>query len=248
MKKILTFFLASIMMLSVAAFSVACSDGKDNNSGSETDNTVYTITVEDSDYYDVVGQTTKATAGTEASVSVAAKYSAASVEKVFFNENECVKSDTEENKYTFTMPAENVVITVNLKWQDISTDNFLTWDEKNSVEFKIFAEPENYFPSFDDGELTARVCKDPSQSGGFFTEHGEKAFSLNKDVIPDEALSVSVTNANMSNKAVAFVVHIDRSKIKEGTAQIVLHVENKHKFGDAAILVCTVTVAGAQAE
>ena len=61
-------------------------------------------------------------------------------------------------------------------------------------------------------------------------------------------MSVSVTNANMSNKAVAFVVHIDRSKIKEGTAQIVLHVENKHKFGDAAILVCTVTVAGAQAE
>ena len=247
MKKILTIFLASIMMLSVVTFSVACSDGKGNNSGSVTDNTVYTVTVEGSDYYDAVGQTTQATAGMESSVRVAAKYSAVSIEKVFFNENECVKSDTEENTYTFTMPAENVVITVSLKWNDVSTDNFLTWDKENSVEFEIFAQP-NYLPSWDDGELTANVSKDPSQSGGYFTAHEEKAFSLNKDVIPDEALFVSVTNAKMSNIAVAFVVHIDRTKIKEGTAQIVLQVENKHKFGDAAILVCTVTVVGAQAE
>lgn len=59
---------------------------------------------------------------------------------------------------------------------------------------------------------------------------------------------MSVTNAHMSTNAVAFVVHIDRTKIKEGTAQIVLRVENGHKFEDAAVLVCTVTIVAAQTE
>ena len=249
MKKKFTGIFTSILALSMAAFFVACGDGSGDDRSSGTDNTVYTVTAEDSDYYDVGGQTTQATAGTEAYVIIEPEYAAVSIEKVFFNGQECTESSTEENKYTFTMPAENVEITVNLKWKDVSTDNFLTWNNENPVEFEIFAEPaEDYFPSWDDGELTADVSQAPSQSGGFFSAHDEKAFSLNKNVIPDEALSVSVTNAHMSTNAVAFVVHIDRTKIKEGTAQIVLRVENGHKFEDAAVLVCTVTIVAAQTE
>lgn len=80
------------------------------------------------------GQTTQATAGTEAYVIIEPEYAAVSIEKVFFNGQECTESSTEENKYTFTMPAENVEITVNLKWKDVSTDNFLTWNNENPVE------------------------------------------------------------------------------------------------------------------
>lgn len=72
---------------------------------------------------------------------------------------------------------------------------------------------------------------------------------MNQDVIPDEALSVSALHANSKypNDATGFEVRIDRSKISAGTAQIVLRVENEHKFGDAALLVITVEVTDAAA-
>lgn len=185
MKKKFTGILTSILALSMAAFFVACGDGSGDDRSSGTDNTVYTVTAEDSDYYDVGGQTTKATAGTEAYVIIEPEYAAVSIEKVFFNGQECTESSTEENKYTFTMPAENVEITVNLKWKDVSTDNFLTWNNENLAKFEIFAEPaEDYFPSWDDGKLTADVSKAPSSSGGFFLHTTRKRFRLIKTSFP----------------------------------------------------------------
>lgn len=96
MKKKFTGILTSILALSMAAFFVACGDGSGDDRSSGTDNTVYTVTAEDSDYYDVGGQTTQATAGTEAYVIIEPEYAAVSIEKVFFNGQECTESSTEE--------------------------------------------------------------------------------------------------------------------------------------------------------
>ena len=190
------------------------------------------------------GQTRSATAGSAAYVAIEPQFDAVSIDKVLFNGQECTESATEANCYEFTMPAANVEITVEYSFTDNESDNFLEWNSENPSSFVMTtdAEEEWYNPQYDTSgnRLTADVFKSPSQSGGFFSSHEETAFSMNQDVIPDEALSVSFTSKD--SNATDFSVVVDRSKISAGTAQIVLLVENGHKFGDAALLVITVEV------
>ena len=195
------------------------------------------------------GQTRSATAGTAAYVAIEPQFDAVSIDKVLFNGQECTESAAEAHRYEFTMPAANVEITVEYSFTDNESDNFLEWNSENPSSFVMTtdAEEEWYNPQYDTSgnRLTADVFKSPSQSGGFFSSHEETAFSMNQDVIPDEALSVSFTSKD--SNATDFSVVVDRSKISAGTAQIVLLVENGHKFGDAALLVITVEVTDAVA-
>ena len=251
MKKVITGILAALLALSAGAFFAACGGAPDEGDD-KTDPTVYTVTAEESDFYDVNGQTRSATAGTAAYVAIEPQFDAVSIDKVLFNGQECTESATEANRYEFTMPAANVEITVEYSFTDNELDNFLEWNDGNPSSIEIWkpqSETDTYFPQGDDEKLTADVFKSPSQSGGYFSSHEETAFSMNQDVIPDEALSVSAlhANSNYPNDATGFEVRIDRSKISAGTAQIVLRVENEHKFGDAALLVVTVEVTDAAA-
>ena len=251
MKKVITGILAALLALSAGAFFAACGGAPDEGDDN-TDPTVYTVTAEESDFYDVNGQTRSATAGSAAYVAIEPQFDAVSIDKVLFNGQECTESATEANRYEFTMPAANVEITVEYSFTDNESDNFLEWNDGNPSSIEIWkpqSETDTYFPQGDDEKLTADVFKSPSQSGGYFSSHEETAFSMNQDVIPDEALSVSAlhANSNYPNDATGFEVRIDRSKISAGTAQIVLRVENEHKFGDAALLVITVEVTDAAA-
>lgn len=252
MKKVITGILAALLALSAGAFFAACGGAPDEGDD-KTDPTVYTVTAEESDFYDVNGQTRSATAGSAAYVAIEPQFDAVSIDKVLFNGQECTESATEAHRYEFTMPAANVEITVEYSFTDNESDNFLEWNSENPSSFVMTtdAEEEGYNPQYDTSgnRLTADVFKSPSQSGGYFSSHEETAFSMNQDVIPDEALSVSALHANSKypNDATGFEVRIDRSKISAGTAQIVLRVENEHKFGDAALLVITVEVTDAAA-
>ena len=251
MKKVITGILAALLALSAGAFFAACGGAPDEGDD-KTDPTVYTVTAAESDFYDVNGQTRSATAGTAAYVAIEPQFDAVSIDKVLFNGQKCTESATEANRYEFTMPAANVEITVEYSFTDNESDNFLEWNDGNPSSIEIWkpqSETDTYFPQGDDEKLTADVFKSPSQSSGYFSSHEETAFSMNQDVIPDEALSVSAlhANSNYPNDATGFEVRIDRSKISAGTAQIVLLVENGHKFGDAALLVITVEVTDAAA-
>lgn len=251
MKKVITGILAALLALSAGAFFAACG-GTPDEGDDKTDPTVYTVTAEESDFYDVNGQTRSATAGTAAYVAIEPQFDAVSIDKVLFNGQECTESAAEAHRYEFTMPAANVEITVEYSFTDNESDNFLEWNDGNPSSIEIWkpqSETDTYFPQGDDEKLTADVFKSPSQSGGYFSSHEETAFSMNQDVIPDEALSVSAlhANSNYPNDATGFEVRVDRSKISAGTAQIVLRVENEHKFGDAALLVITVEVTDAVA-
>ena len=251
MKKVITGILAALLALSAGAFFAACGGAPDEGDD-KTDPTVYTVTAAESDFYDVNGQTRSATAGSAAYVAIEPQFDAVSIDKVLFNGQECTESAAEAHRYEFTMPAANVEITVEYSFTDNESDNFLEWNDGNPSSIEIWkpqSETDTYFPQGDDEKLTADVFKSPSQSGGYFSSHEETAFSMNQDVIPDEALSVSAlhANSNYPNDATGFEVRIDRSKISAGTAQIVLRVENEHKFGDAALLVITVEVTDAAA-
>lgn len=252
MKKVITGILAALLALSAGAFFAACGGAPDEGDD-KTDPTVYTVTAAESDFYDVNGQTRSATAGSAAYVAIEPQFDAVSIDKVLFNGQECTESAAEAHRYEFTMPAANVEITVEYSFTDNESDNFLEWNSENPSSFVMTtdAEEEWYNPQYDTSgnRLTADVFKSPSQSSGYFSSHEETAFSMNQDVIPDEALSVSAlhANSNYPNDATGFEVRIDRSKISAGTAQIVLRVENEHKFGDAALLVITVEVTDAAA-
>lgn len=244
MKKLLKSMMLALLFVPMASLLVACNE----KPHTPVENTEYSVTANESDYYDVTGQTTKATAGVNAYVKIVPEFDAVVIDKVLYNGQECVKSDTEEDKYTFTMPSENVTITVEYSFQDNTTDNFLSWSNDNEDTFTVFVESpdDSYSAQWDDGTLTADVTKTPSQSGPYFTSHTEEVFSTNQNVVPDSALSVDTQYKSNTNSAVAFEVHIDRTRISEGETQIVLLVNNGHKFGDASLLVCTITVVNAQ--
>lgn len=149
---------------------------------------------------------------------------------------------------SFTMPAEPVRVTVDASYYpDNQTDNFLSWNEGNATSLEKWQaafEGDEYYSFSDDVLLASSVTSQPSHSSAnmALTSHTEKAFSLNQSVIPDEALSAVDIDYSDGNQANAFTVRIDRSKVSAGTAKIVLIVENGHKFGDKAVLACTVTV------
>ena len=151
-----------------------------------------------------------------------------------------------DGTYSFTMPAEPVRLTVDAAYYpDTDTNNFLSWDEENPAsaeKWQAAFEGDAYYASSDDVLLTANVTDDPDNTGGWFNYHDERAFSLNEDVIPNDALQVTYDEQGDRNDAYRFIVHIDRTKISAGTAKIVLIVENESKFGDESILACTVTV------
>lgn len=151
-----------------------------------------------------------------------------------------------DGKYSFTMPAEPVRLTVDAAYYpDNETDNFLSWDEENPAsaeKWQAAFEGDAYYASSDDVLLTANVTDDPDNTGGWFNNHDERAFSLNEDVIPNDALQVTYDEQGDRNDAYRFIVHIDRSKISAGTAKIVLIVENESSFDDESILACTMTV------
>lgn len=202
---------------------------------------VYTVTVEESDFYEEQGGTTSSSAGIGAYVKIVPKFTAVSIDNVFYNGEPCTVSETDANRYEFTMPAKNVKITVEYSFTDNSEDNFLGWKSDNPTTFAVYYDStgNDWYPQARDGQLVAEVIQSPMGSGGYFNVYSAQAFSLNEDVIPDDALSVEKEG---SSPIRSFTLHIDCQKISVGTAQLVLLVDNGHKFGDAALLVVTITV------
>ena len=81
MKKAITGILAALLALSMGAFFAACGGGEEEGGeGGNTDATSYTVTVEESDFYDVGWHTTQATAGKAASVEIEPEYDFVTVE------------------------------------------------------------------------------------------------------------------------------------------------------------------------
>lgn len=93
MKKLLTIILVAVMALSSAVLFVACGDKNggstgDNSggaSGDSSDGSIYTVTVEESDFYEEQGGTTSSSAGIGAYVKIVPKFTAISIDNVFYN-------------------------------------------------------------------------------------------------------------------------------------------------------------------
>lgn len=248
-KKIITVFAVCLLALCLTVVLVACDDNTSGGGGDDK-GTLYSIQAPAaSDVYTVSGLPEGAYEGDTVTFTVALTNPADSV----LNYVEIYGSEMKYNRltpagdgsYSFTMPAEPVRVTVDADYYpDNDTDNFLTWDEDNPTTAEKWIphyDGDMYFDS-DNLSLVANVTDDPKGTGGWFNHHEERAFSLNEDVIPNDALTVTYEEEGNRNDAYMFTVDIDRSKINAGTAKIVLVVENGSSFGDESVLACTITV------
>lgn len=248
-KKIITVFAVCLLALCLTVVFVACDDNTGGGGGDDK-GTLYSIQAPAaSDAYTVSGLPEGAYEGDTVTFTVALTNPADSV----LNYVEIYGSEMKYNRltpagdgsYSFTMPAEPVRVTVDADYYpDNDTDNFLTWDEDNPTTAEKWIphyDGDMYFDS-DNLSLVANVTDDPKGTGGWFNHHEERAFSLNEDVIPNDALTVTYEEEGNRNDAYMFTVDIDRSKINAGTAKIVLVVENGSSFGDESVLACTITV------
>lgn len=248
-KKIITVFAVCLLALCLTVVFVACDDNTGGGGGDDK-GTFYSIQAPAaSEVYTVSGLPEGAYEGDTVTFTVALTNPADSV----LNYVEIYGSEMKYNRltpagdgsYSFTMPAEPVRVTVDADYYpDNDTDNFLTWDEDNPTTAEKWIphyDGDMYFDS-DNLSLVANVTDDPKGTGGWFNHHEERAFSLNEDVIPNDALTITYEEEGNRNDAYMFTVDIDRSKINAGTAKIVLVVENGSSFGDESVLACTITV------
>lgn len=146
-----------------------------------------------------------------------------------------------DGSYSFTMPAEPVTLTVDAdRYADTAEDNFLKWNADNVTSIEIWkpdSEDDSYFAQWDDAKLVADVTETM-----YSINEGAEAFALDKNVIPDDAITVEINDRSGGSGYVDnCTVRIDRSKIAPGTTMIVL--EAKRGFNDASVLVRTVTVS-----
>lgn len=253
-KKIIAAIIVTALALCLAFTLAACNnnDGDGGKEGGDT-GTLYSIQAPAaSDVYTVSGLPESAREGDAVTFTVTLTHPADSVlnyVEVYGSEMKYNRlTPADDGSYSFTMPAEPVRVTVDADYYpDNDTDNFLTWDEDNPTTAEKWIphyDGDMYFDS-DNLSLVANVTDDPKGTGGWFNNHEERAFSLNEDVIPNDALTVTYEEEGNRNDAYMFTVDIDRSKINAGTAKIVLIVENESSFGDDSVITYTVTVTEA---
>lgn len=231
MKKWITAVLAALLALSVSAAFVACGDGEtpggDGGNGGNTDTKSYTVTKTESDLYDYGWSTTTATAGTAAYVEVTPEYEAVSIAAVYYNGQACTKDAENEERYNFTMPAEDVTITVDVAFTDrAEDDNFLAWDTANETTVLT-------------GTGTAELAFTTDWNHTSLLKK-EVLLSSDPSVIPNEALSIDYSTSGSLIEG--GTIKIDRSKIHPGTAQIVLALQSSNVTTYDGCIVCTVTV------
>lgn len=255
MKKWITAVLAALLALSVSAAFVACGDGEtpggDGGNGGNTDPKSYTVTKTESDLYDYGWSTTTATAGTAAYVEVTPEYEAVSIAAVYYNGQACTKDAENEERYNFTMPAEDVTITVDVAFTDRAEDSFLSWDASDVATLVSAYGDEDY--NNDQYWGTPGLIEVTAELSNTVTGADQTFYSSDESVIPVEALDFDektnseVVGSSGHNGLVGGTLIIDRSKIQPGTAQIALLWKNTNgpSLPKTALLVTTVNVTAA---
>lgn len=231
MKKWITAVLAALLALSVSAAFVACGDGEtpggDGGNGENTDTKSYTVTKTESDLYDYGWSTTTATAGTAAYVEVTPEYEAVSIAAVYYNGQACTKDAENEERYNFTMPAEDVTITVETDLIPNTEDNFVKWSEDADTAGRT-----------DDSSWQINFEFDVRSS---FWGAKVNLYTMDETVIPQDALSYELEK-NSGGIFTNGWISIDCDKIAVGSTKIGILIKSTNT-GSTALLVTAVTVS-----
>ena len=239
MKK-LPLLIAFVLILSLGVIAFAgCGDEPET----QPDTTIYNVTSEESPYYDVNG-TYRATVGTTAKISIDLEFpDACTIANVQFNGQDCTKVD--DTNYTFTMPAQNVEITVTLNWIDTPSDSYLSWAENSPITL-ITAKNDTDYNNDPQFGTPGEITYDLSYNASIWGNTDVLIMSTNQNVIPNSAISNDwlqdndIKGSSGSNQLIGGTLYIDRSQINVGTTQIVFTV--KKSWTTSYTIVITVNV------
>lgn len=218
MKKLLK---NAMILLSLGAI---CSCG---NTGGKTETAqakYYEIHAENTAYYRISAYDS-VKSGDETRLSVTKKYDCFTVSAVKYNGNTC-SYDESTKEYYFTMPSEDVEITVDVIWIDTTEDSFMSWDTDNVS--TITDKTETLFHYSVNLSMT---------TWAEFTY-----FSTNEGVLPTEAIEHDYTYRNTSNIINGGYLTIDDTKLTNGETKIAIFFESKNEVGSRAAIVVPVTV------
>ncbi len=217
MRKFIFGFSTTVLLLAFTLSFAACgeSPGAKNNES-------YTVTCTDGEYYDLSADYTVAEAGTLVTVTAESEVFM-EVDTVYANGIAC-SAGSEAGKFTFTMPEEDVTVTADVSGKEIlSAEDGMYWSEAPTV-ISVFDESElslyqyqDYGVSFGTDPVNASIN---TSNEMIYAE----VVSLNEEVIPAEAISGVHGNTQTSVNPAFYngTFEIDRTKIKTGTATIVL--------------------------
>lgn len=204
MKKLLIALIALCMALPLAA----C--GNETPPPAETE---YTITAADGADYSVDAPAT-AEEGATVTVTVTGKTVLKTVAEVRANDTACTAGG--DGTYTFTMPAENVTITVTMQsvQTEIPSDDVLSWRANAPDRIAKAQEDDTWAEQYFYFDFSRQTRVDDLT-----------VTSLNEDVIPADAIENACTRGDGSWADYGYFV-VDLSKVSLGTAYIAVQADD----------------------
>ena len=209
--------------------------GGGTGGGSET--TTYSITKPTSDDYTVTAPSS-AEEGDMITVTVTMTNGDKYLEGVTYNGDACSGLDGQDGAYTFTMPAENVTLAVQVgTYTEDLEDGIATFYSSNLTTI-----------AKDSGEVSLTIGLNAPYTTALRTK---KAVSSDQDVIPQDAIELEeVTNmqivgASGSNEIDQVRVNIDTSKTELGSTWLTVELQSSNASSQRGTIVVKITVAEA---
>lgn len=204
--------------------------------------TTYTITLPTSTDYTIESDRENAEAGQEITLTITILNNELVLENVFANNIAC--EENYNGTFSFTMPAENVTISVQTSQiQEVLSTNFVWFDDDN-----LYTITEDGDGTYDWYTRDLNITFADKQ--GMIIVN-ETISSSNQGVIPDTAITFDpVTDSDLhgasgSNEIVKGVIKIDPFNIHSGTTYLTMEfVNGNYSYGDSnrGTLVVRITV------
>ena len=235
MKKILSTTFLSLMLCLSGVFLVACC-------GEEPAPTTYNITLPTSADYTVVSYKKVAEFGQEVTLTVTLLNDELVIEDVLANGISC--EENYNGTFSFTMPAENVSITVQTsRLQEVHSTEFVWLDDGN-----LYTITEDGDGTFDGDTRDINITFAEKQG---MTIINEAITSSNQNVIPDTAINfepitdININGSSGSSEILKGVIEINPFEIHAGTTYLTMEfVNGNYSYGSSnrGTLIVKITV------
>ncbi len=235
MKKILSTTFLSLMLCLSGVFLVACC-------GEEPAPTTYNITLPTSADYTVESDKKVAEFGQEVTLTVTLLNDELVIEDVLANGISC--EENYNGTFSFTMPAENVSITVQTsRLQEVHSTEFVWLDDGN-----LYTITEDGDGTFDGDTRDINITFAEKQG---MTIINEAITSSNQNVIPDTAINfepitdININGSSGSSEILKGVIEINPFEIHAGTTYLTMEfVNGNYSYGSSnrGTLIVKITV------
>lgn len=235
MKKILSTTFLSLMLCLSGVFLVACC-------GEEPAPTTYNITLPTSADYTVESDKEVAEFGQEVTLIVTLLNDELVIEDVLANGISC--EENYNGTFSFTMPAENVSITVQTsRLQEVHSTEFVWLDDGN-----LYTITEDGDGTFDGDTRDINITFAEKQG---MTIINEAITSSNQNVVPDTAINfepitdININGSSGSSEILKGVIEINPFEIHAGTTYLTMEfVNGNYSYGSSnrGTLIVKITV------